>query len=1389
MAMTASSRTIMTRPIRNRRGDVRRRPWLERFEERCLLSTGTAQPNASVAPVTASDTTLAPTQTDLVGGIDLPISQGSSYAVDAYVSPTSGGGTPTGDVVFTVDGVAQPPTPLQTSQGATFADFPLSSLPVGVHTIGATYEGDSTFASSTAAAPVVHQVAAVNETNIAPRVPAPVQIVQSPFDHDFYITEGGRSKIAQIDPTTGKVTESPAIPTADALPLGIAAASDGTIYFTEFNGNKIGSYNPGTGTFTEYTIPTDNSGPWGIAVAANGDVYFTEFLAGNIGVLNPKTGAITDSSFPLQSVGGDPAGIVAGPSGDPNLYFVNSQYNIVGSITSTVDANGNLTSFGTNEVDIPLLGPTSPDPNALGITIGPDGKVWFTEANAAAIGRWDQTVDDPSGITNYALPNSIGTPLGITAGLGNTLDFTDFSGNQIGVFDATSHTFSALPVTAPLAGLFGITTDSTDGSIWFTEAIANQYGHIATTVAPTLTTATPAVAAQPGLTETPLPNATGGPFGITVGPDNAIWFTESASSTIDRYDLGTKTVTNRIATLTPNSRPLGITTGPGNALYYTEGSGKIGVYDPANPGAATELSIPTPNSGPLAIAYAPAANAVFFTESTANKIGEYNATTGQVTDYAIPTNLSLPTGITLGPDGNMWFTEANSGKIGEFDPANPAVIHEYSLPQGRDVNPTQIAAGPGNTLFFTTSGNFMGKFSPSDPSQIALIPLTSSSLGGNYGLARGPDGSFYFAGLFTPRMGIYNDTLAGLRETTLSIPSFLPGVFDIASGPDGNLYFTEYLAGDLGQVQLAAIPTGVTTTTTLAPGTPNPSNYGQTVTFTATIEAASYTAGQISGDVTFTVDGVDQSPPVPLVGLGEITGYTATYTTSALKPGTHTVTAHYDGDANYAPSLRSNAVTQTVNPVATTTTIEPGTPNPSIVGQVVTFHVTMLPQAFTGNQPSGNFELFVDGNPVKSFPLTGTGSGYFGTVTYAFHMLGAHQVTAEYLGDTDYAMSPPSSIVAQTVNPKVATATIIQPGTPNPSFEGKAVTFHVTMVTQTIASAKPSGHFELYVNGAPVKSFPLIDPVGTYSGTVSYIFPTAGVYQVTAAYLGDSLYAGSPRSSAVTQTVRGQSPFPTTVSLNVTPGTVAVGQLVSFTALVNPNYSSLSPTGVDIPPVHGSVVFAIDGRDLAPVAVKQVSGVGDVATLSFHTHLTVGTHQVVARYTGDTNYAPSPDSAAKPLMVVAPPVGVPTVTGVTRYGYHMIPTELVIGFSTALDPARAQDAGNYSLQVAGSSRTIPIAAARYNATTHQVTLLPAKLLPLKFTYVLVVNGTPPLGLTSNSGVYLSGVGTSHPGTSYVTRISRSNLSMLPAPPLPSPIAVASTNVIQGPASLFRVKKV
>jgi hypothetical protein len=114
----------------------------------------------------------------------------------------------------------------------------------------------------------------------------------------------------------------------------------------------------------------------------------------------------------------------------------------------------------------------------------------------------------------------------------------------------------------------------------------------------------------------------------------------------------------------------------------------------------------------------------------------------------------------------------------------------------------------------------------------------------------------------------------------------------------------------------------------------------------------------------------------------------------------------------------------------------------------------------------------------------------------------------------------------------------------------------------------------------------------------------------------------------------------------------------------------------------------------------------------------------------------------------------PTVTGLRRSGSRLLPTRLVLTFSSLLDPAGVRLVRNYSLVPTGqagriNSRVIPIASAVYDPISRTVTLTPRHRLSLHLYYRLTVNGAVPNGLKSVSGVPLDGSGQGQQGSNYV----------------------------------------
>src|SRR5207248_172253 len=130
------------------------------------------------------------------------------------------------------------------------------------------------------------------------------------------------------------------------------------------------------------------------------------------------------------------------------------------------------------------------------------------------------------------------------------------------------------------------------------------------------------------------------------------------------------------------------------------------------------------------------------------------------------------------------------------------------------------------------------------------------------------------------------------------------------------------------------------TTTTLA-SSQNPSVFGQSVTFTATVAPVAPGNTTPTGTVTFK----DGATAIGTGTLAPGTGATATatFTTATLAVGSHSITAVYGGDATHTTST-SPILTQVVNKASTATTVTSSL-NPSLFNQSVTFTATVTATA------------------------------------------------------------------------------------------------------------------------------------------------------------------------------------------------------------------------------------------------------------------------------------------------------------------------------------------------------------------------------------------------------------------------------------------------------------
>jgi hypothetical protein len=158
----------------------------------------------------------------------------------------------------------------------------------------------------------------------------------------------------------------------------------------------------------------------------------------------------------------------------------------------------------------------------------------------------------------------------------------------------------------------------------------------------------------------------------------------------------------------------------------------------------------------------------------------------------------------------------------------------------------------------------------------------------------------------------------------------------------------------------------------------NPSVYGDTLTFTASVQSA----GTLTGSVTFW-EGLPFRPSSTLLGTAAVDGGEATLATSNVQAGDQSVYAEYEGDSNNAPSR--GVIEQTV------------TPAPLMISATDQSIPYGSPASGFGFQANG----FVDGDTISSL---GSQPACQSTAAAA-SPVGAYQITCSGAVDPNYTIS------------------------------------------------------------------------------------------------------------------------------------------------------------------------------------------------------------------------------------------------------------------------------------------------------------------------------------------------------------------------------------------------
>ncbi|MFD9537769.1 Ig-like domain repeat protein, partial [Streptomyces sp. NPDC060010] len=366
---------------------------------------------------------------------------------------------------------------------------------------------------------------------------------------------------------------------------------------------------------------------------------------------------------------------------------------------------------------------------------------------------------------------------------------------------------------------------------------------------------------------------------------------------------------------------------------------------------------------------------------------------------------------------------------------------------------------------------------------------------------------------------------------------------------------------------------------------PDPSVFGQAVTFTATVQPELAGGPTLTGSVEFVVDGV----PVTTAPL-DMSGQ-AQYVTSDLEVGLHGVEANYSGDVEYDPS--TGADTQEVTLSNTTTTLA-FDPEPSVCGETVTVTAQVTPVPPGSGTPTGLVSFIVsDDGPVLTAPVDVNGQAQ---VTFSNLDVGFHQAAAFYTGDADFDGSN-SPLTLHVVNQ--APVSVEVSVDPDPSVCGETVTLCVTVAPVSSGVGNPSGSVTFTGPGG------LNETVSLDAGGMACVTTTvleAGTVTVT--YGGDECYASATGTFDVTV-----NQASSTVSVSVDPNPSVCGETVTVCATV----TAVAP-GSGIP--TGTVTFTGPGG-LNETVTLDAGGMACVTTTTLET----GT--VTVTYSGDTCFTGS----------------------------------------------------------------------------------------------------------------------------------------------------------------------
>lgn len=1116
--------------------------------------------------------------------------------------------------------------------------------------------------------------------------------------------------------SSGAATGTSATDASIHEPLGVAVDGAGNFYYTDSgndlidkvdgNGNLTIVAGTGSPGFSPNGTPATSaliSEPSAILVDGAGNIFFTEIGNSTVREVVQSTGLIqTVAGTGAQGYAGDgaaassavlnqPEGLAIDASG--NLYVADTQNNVIRKIDATTGIintiAGNLNAGFAGDGQLATAGQFN---EPWGLFAAADGSLYIADYMNNRVRRIDpagrlSTVAG-NGTPEYTGDNMPASAAGLNHPVGVVLD----AASDVFISDSENNVIRKI-----------------NGA---TQIITTLAGNSAAASAGDGTNADAAIA---GLNK---------PYGLTVDGGGNIFIADRLGlaireiyGTVARIMFRDQKVTNLSATTVQRvandgNAPLHISAiNPVSNAVVNTGTTTCSTTTAMNPGAVCVIGVQfkpatvgSPVNGLIDVSSDSAVtpgqlllfgNSLSIEPTTTTLVSSVNpsAVGSPVTFTAtVASNSTTLTGSVQFFDGTTLLGGAaqllNSTTRKATLTTTALTLGTHSITavySGDNANQTSTSAALLQVVKQTSALQLVSNLNPAEVYQTITFTVTASETPAG-GVT--PTGSVVFSadGSLLPNGTIalsngsasYNAALlaAGTHTITASY-----------SGDDNNLPANSTALSQV--VNLASTTTTLSTSNSSVPLT-------TPVTFTATVAGSVSTTAVPSGNVVFK-DGTTMLATAALNTAGA-----ASFTTSSLATGSHSITAAYQSDSNFAASV-SAALTETIQKIATTASVS-ASANPANAGAAVQFTVFVTAANNTSpNVPiTGSVTLMEGAAVLGTGVLTASGSGpatASATISISSLATGSHAISAVYAGDTNYVGSTSSAMLENIV--LASTTTVLKAST------AAAIANRPVVLTATVSGTggTPTGTVNFTENGAVLGASTLVNGVGSFTTSTLAV----GTHVLTALYLGDPKDSGST-SNTVTIVI---SSATTTVALTPSQNPTNFGQNLVLAAKVSGNGGV--PTG--------TITFS-EGSNVLQSGPVNANG---VATYSTST-LTDGAHTFTASYGGDANdlasqsspltitvlqtisltlssTSPNPSIARSNVHFVAtitPLQGIQPTGNITfKEGATVLGSGVITGTTATFDTA-ALSVGTHAIVAAyaGDSTTEPLSSAAYSQTVN-----------------------------------------------------------------------------------------